>query len=79
MVTGIAVMQGAYEGQPYALEVPVMDDCGALSSPGGLRAANLGRMAIIRLLLLLLLLRRYSFFNTPPFFLINIAPPAGEP
>ena len=41
MVTGMAVMQGAYEGRPYAVDVPVMDGCGALSSPGGWRAAHL--------------------------------------
>ena len=53
MVTGIAVMRGAYDGRPYAVDVPVMDDCRALSSPGGWRAANLARMAILHLLLLL--------------------------
>ena len=64
MITGMAVMQGAYEGRPYAVDVPVMDDCGALSSPGGWRTANPARMAICLLLLLLFLLRRYSVFNT---------------
>ena len=53
MVTEMAVMQGAYEGRPYAVDMPVMDDCGALSSPGGWLATSLARMAI-RLLLLLL-------------------------
>ncbi len=52
MFTGMAVMLGAYEGQPYAVHVPVMDDCGALSSPGGWRAAYLARVAILLLLLL---------------------------
>ena len=52
MVTGMAVMQGAYEGRPDVVDVPVMDDCGALSSPGGWRAAYLARVAILLLLLL---------------------------
>ena len=46
MVTGMAVMQGDYEGRPYAVDVPVMEDRGALSSPGGWHAANMARMAI---------------------------------
>ena len=53
MVTGMAVMQGAYEGRPYAVDVPVMDDCGALSSPKAWRPANLARIAILLLLLFL--------------------------
>ena len=53
MVTRMAVMQGAYKGRPYAVDVPVMDDCGTLSSTGGWRAANPARMAILLLLLLL--------------------------
>ena len=52
MVTGMAVMQGAYEGRPYAVDMPVMDDCRVLSSQGDLRTANLARIAILLLLLL---------------------------
>ncbi len=44
--TGKAVMPGAYDRRPDAVNVPVMDNRGALSSPGGWRAANLARMAI---------------------------------
>ena len=64
MVTGMAVMRGAYNEQPYAVNVLVMDDRGALLSPGGWRAANPARLAIRLLLLLLFLRRRYSVFNT---------------
>ena len=51
IVTGMAEVRGAYDGRPYAVDVPVMNDCGALSSPGGWCASNVARMAILLLLL----------------------------
>ena len=57
----MAVMRGAYGGRPYEMSVPVMNDRGALPSPGGRYAADLARMAI---LLLLHLAESYSVFNT---------------
>ena len=62
MVTGMAVMQRTYEGRPYVVNMPFIDECGALSAPGGWRAANLARMAI-----LLLLLLAVSFHRLPQF------------
>ena len=51
MVTGIAVMRGAYDGRPYAVNVPVVNDRGALPLPGRWHAVDLARMAILLLLL----------------------------
>ena len=66
MVNRMTVMRGAYDGRPYAVTVPVIDNRGALPSPGGWRAADPAWMAIRILLLLLLLRRRYSVLNMVP-------------
>jgi hypothetical protein len=51
MVIGMAVMRGAYDWRPYAVNMPVMNDRGDLPSPGGWRAVYLARIAILLLLL----------------------------